>query len=223
MGSYIASKYKGQKTRVKDYAYAFAAEVDRQIESLSRDGFFFRSGRGKKLLEEILPISRLAVSMKLPGSEVEVEAFEGDGPTDGRISVSGFVEDIFNVQVTCVYSYEESLRDELLLKQGVSPAFGHIYRDNKSREIIAETEATDNEEFIMTLSRAVMERFRRKVEKGATPNTDLLIAFNEVTLYGRSAWDRLFGAIADLGGLAEGGFRRVFILNCANNQLYRAA
>jgi hypothetical protein len=43
---------------MKDDAYSFAKEVDRQIEALSLDDYLGRRGRGKALREELYPISR---------------------------------------------------------------------------------------------------------------------------------------------------------------------
>jgi hypothetical protein len=209
--------------KVKGSAYAFAAEVDRKIESFSRNEDLKRKGPCKRLLEEILPISRLALSFKYPGCEVEVEAFEDSGPIDGRIRVTGFREEEFDIQATCVYSHEESLRDELLAQQGVVPGFGPIYREKRSKRIVAEGQCTDVEETLENLSSAIVVRFQKKVEKGATHNTDLLIAFDDITLYGHSLWARLLHRIDRLGGLSGSDFKRVFLLNCATNQLYRAA
>jgi len=208
---------------VKGNAYAFASEVDRQIESFSRDEFLEKKGRCKRLREEILPISRFALSLKLPGCEVEVEVFEDSGPVDGRIRVSGFRVDEFDVQATFVYDYTDSLRDELLARQGAAPGFGPIYRDKQFDGIIACGQATDVEETLDILSLAILARFQNKTEKGATSNTALLISFDDVTLSQHSVWTRLLERITRQGGLSGSGFKQIFLLNCATNQLYRAA
>ena len=46
--------------------FEFALEVDRQIASLSREELRMRTGRAKRLLEELFPLSRFALRMKLP-------------------------------------------------------------------------------------------------------------------------------------------------------------
>ena len=61
-------------------AFEFAAKVDSDIEALSASDHRLRVGRAKVLLEELLPISRLALSLKTRGLSVQVEGYEDDGP-----------------------------------------------------------------------------------------------------------------------------------------------
>jgi hypothetical protein len=208
---------------VKGTAYAFAGEVDREIESFSKTDYLERKGRCKRLLEEILPISRLALSLKRPGCEVEVEAFEDSGPVDGRIRISGFLQEEFSVEVTYVYDYEDSLRGELLSLRGFTPGFGPIQRDKQSRHILAEGEATDTEETLQELAAGIFSRFQRKSARAVTPNTDLIIGFDDVTVYGYSLWARLIESLRMMGGLSGSSFRRVFLINCATNQVVQVA
>lgn len=101
-------------------AYSFAQQVDREIEALSLSDYIRRKERGKRLRDELYPICRLALHLKQPGLEIEVEAFEDDGPVDGHIRESGFREEEFDIEVTSDYSHDESLRDELLVAEGVA-------------------------------------------------------------------------------------------------------
>jgi len=55
-------------------AYEFARFVDNEIEKLTREEFFMRTGRSKKLREEIFPLSRLALHFAQPGLKVFVES-----------------------------------------------------------------------------------------------------------------------------------------------------
>ena len=137
----------GVTTHMKGTAYLFASEVDRQIEALLEAEYLMRRDRGKVLQEELLPISRLALHLKQPGQEVEVEAFENDGEADGYIRVTGFREQEFNVQVTCAFTYEESMRRELLVTEWAAPGAGDIYRDRKTKQIVATGAATDIQRF----------------------------------------------------------------------------
>ncbi len=63
--------------------FEFALEVDQQIASLTREQYYLRTGRAKILLEELYPLSRFALRLQYPGIQLEVEAFEDDGPIDG--------------------------------------------------------------------------------------------------------------------------------------------
>lgn len=206
-------------------AYVFANEVDRQIEVLSSDGYFLRprTTRGKVLQEELLPISRLALHLKQPGLEVEVEAFENNGEADGHIQITGFREQEFNVQVTYDFTYKESLRNELLVSKGVAPGAGDIHRDKKTKEVIAIMAATDTDEHIGRVSQSVMFLFQKKIEKRYSRNTTLIIAFDAVKLYGSSNWCRLFASLKQAGGLSGSNFIAVYLFNSATNELQRAA
>jgi len=122
---------------MKSTAYCFAKEVDRKIEELTRDDYLRRKGRGKRLREELYPISRLALHLKQPGLEIEVEASEDDGPVDGHIREFGFCEQEFDVEVTSDYGHDESLRDELLVAESFTWGTGEIRRDKTSLEVVA--------------------------------------------------------------------------------------
>jgi hypothetical protein len=208
---------------MKRNAFDFAHEVDQEIERLSVKEDLLHKGRGKLLLEELLPISRLGIFFKLPGLKVEVEAFENAGAVDGHISIKGFRSDEFDVQVTYIHGYEESLRRELLVSQGTTPGAGLIFRDKRTKKITAIMKGTDREEQIDNLSGAIVERFRNKASKTYSTNTILLIAFDNVMFGGLNAWGDLLCAIQAKGGLGGHKFSRVFLFNSAHNELHRAA
>jgi hypothetical protein len=208
---------------VKGGAYQFASEVDHLIDDLQNRDFHCRIGRSKQLREELLPLSRLALLMKLPGLEVDVEAFEDSGRADGCIRVTGYYEREFEVQVTYAgYEGDQALRAELIASQGYGPGAGHIQRDTKTRKIIATMAALDHDEHIGRLSAAIVEQFRKKSLKTYAKDTVLLIAFDEIKLYGRRAWVNLFGAIAAAGGLTGSQFDAVYVVNCTTNEIHRA-
>jgi hypothetical protein len=208
---------------MKQKAFEFAQEVDQQIEQLSSEEYHLRRGRSKMLQEELLPISRLGIHFKIPGLDVEVEAFEDNGPADGHISISGFRSEEFDVQVTYIYSYEDSLRRELLLTQGAAPASGKISRDRRNQKIVSTMTGVDPDQHLELLAKEIVERFKKKASMEYNANTDLLIAFDEVRLYGNKDWDKLIAAINTKGGLVGSKFHRVFVLNCAHNEMQRAA
>ncbi len=210
---------------MKCQAFEFAGEVDRQIEQLSSEDLHLRRGRAKRLQEELLPISRLALHFKLPGLNVVVEAFEDDGPVDGHILVSGFRAEEFNVEVTCSHDYKESMRSELLHSQGVVPGAGPISRDKLTRRVVAKMAAThaDHDVRIRSVAHVVAELFRKKAAKVYPSNTVLLIAFDDVSVYRNHAWGILLAEVEAVGGLRGSSFRWVFLFNCANNELQQAA
>jgi hypothetical protein len=208
---------------MKATAYLFARKVDRQIEALSDADYLMRRAPGKVLQEEFLPISRLALHLKQPGLEVEVEAFENSGEADGHIRVTGFREQEFNVQVTCAFTYEESMRNELLVAKGSAPGAGEIYRDKKTKQIVATMAATDADEHISRIALSVVELYKKKVAKTYSKDTVLIIAFNDIKLYGRYNWNQLFASLDKEGGLSGSEFMAIYLFNNVTNELHRAA
>lgn len=209
---------------MKDSAYAFAAKVDRLIGDLKNKEFHRRIGRSKQLREELFPLSCLALFLKMPGLEVEVEASENSGRADGYIRITGFRQREFEVQIAYAgYENEDALRAELLVSQGFVPGAGGIRRDKKNGDIGATMAAVEHDEHIGRMSAAVMDRFRKKALKPYAQGTVLLVAFEEIKLYGRSAWTSLFIKIAEAGGMAGSQFDEIYIFNGPTNEIQRAA
>ncbi|MFZ2269787.1 MAG: hypothetical protein WAV95_19605 [Azonexus sp.] len=201
-------------------AYEFAQRVDARIEALPPEQFRERQRDAKRLLEELYPLSRLALSFKQPGLHVLVEAHEDSGRADGKIWLSGFLDKSFEVQVTFAgYGRPEALRASLLLRQGSGP--GEPERKADETPAIGEPEDTDVS--ISKLAASICERGRSKVAKSYAPGTVLLIAFEDVRLRGQSAWSRLYWAIENAGRLEQGPFARVYLFNSYSNELQQVA
>jgi hypothetical protein len=208
---------------MKGDAYSFAKEVDRQIEALSLDDYLRRRGRGKVLREELYPISRLALLLKQPGLEVDVEAYEDDRPADGHIRERGFRDREFDIQVTSDYSHDESLRDELLATEGVSWGAGDIRRDKSSGKVIASPGVVDYEEHFKRISESLVRLFRKKAAILYGSDTVLIISFDEIKIAGHYAWEKLVSFVDEKGGLSGSAFRSVYLFNIATNELQRVA
>jgi len=201
-------------------AYEFARFVDNEIEKLTREEFFMRTGRSKKLREEIFPLSRLALHFAQPGLKVFVESANGSTPPDGHIAISGFRTEAQDVEITYVRSYEDSLRDELLHTVGASPGAGPIERNKLTHQIFAQQSGSDRGEQIAALAAAVSKRYEAKASKNYPASTILLIAFQDITFYGFSAWRELVERIGDAPARP---FKRVYLLNCLTNELQAIA
>lgn len=208
---------------MRDTAYNFASQVDREIEALSTEKYLLHKGRAKQLREELLPISRLALHFALPGLSVEVEAFENSGPVDGHISLRGYRNEDFDVEVTYARSHEDSMRRELLHKTGFTPEAGSIYQDKCSGKIIAEQGGRDINENVTAAATTIAELPAKKVSKPYPENTILLIAIDDITFYGSTAWSELFNLLARKGGFFSGPCCRVYLFNCATNEIQIAA
>jgi len=200
--------------------FEFALEVDQQIASLTREQYYLRTGRAKILLEELYPLSRFALRLQYPGIQLEVEAFEDDGPIDGVLRWKRIPESELQVEVTYVHSYEEALRRELLWTTGSTPGAGKINRE-AHRKIVAVGEIVSTAEDVSRLAASIVDLFKKKRAKRYPRGTILLIAFDDPTFFGFDHWQLLFQSIENLGGLT-GGFGEVHLLNCGSNELIAA-
>lgn len=208
----------------KASAYDFASVVDRQIEELPGDVYLRRLGRAKQLVEELYPLSRLAIHFKQPGLEVEVEGFEDDGRSDGSIAIRGFREREIEVQITYAgFSYDEALRAELLVSEGACPGAGEIQRERKSGGITARMGGVDHGEHVTRIASAVVDRFRDKATKPYDHGTVLLIAFHDVKLSGQRDWEQVLSAVKDEIRKTVAPFIEIYLFNGATNELRRAA
>ena len=201
--------------------YNFAQRTDDRIRSLKKADYLTHSNGAKVICEEVLAISRLGLYLKQPGLDINIESRENNDPIDGCITVKGFWEAEYNVEITCTYSYEESLRYELLVAKGVAPGHGSIERDRESRRILAETAATDIDAHIGNTAKAILERYRAKAVKKYPRNTILVVVFDEYNLYGLRQWCGLCSAIDDIGGLPKGSFEHIYLYNAASNEIHR--
>lgn len=199
-------------------AFEYAMEVDKRIDGLSNEEFHLKKAQGKVLLEELYPLSRLALFFKQPGLEVLVEGFEDCGRADGKIIVTGFKSLEAEIQLTFAgYSYDDALRSELLLSQGCAPFSGEIKR--KKGKIEARMEAVDPDEYIDKLAKSIVSRFQKKSKKDYLNDTILLIAFDEYKLFGNSKWNLLFSKLTAEITTDKTLFSAVYLFNCWTNQL----
>jgi hypothetical protein len=209
---------------VKAEVYQFAATVDRLLNDLNDDQFHRRIGRSKQLREELFPLSRLGLFMKLPGLDVEVEACEDTGRADGYIRITGFRQREFEVQITYAgYEGQDALRAELLASQGFTPGAGDIHRRKKDGKIISTMAAVDHDEHIGRMGTAVLRQFRKKSTKPYAQGTVLLIAFEEIKLYGYLAWKSLVDALVEEGRMSGSQFSEIYLFNGATNEIRKAA
>lgn len=208
---------------MRDNAFSFASEVERQIQALSAEDFYLRRGRAKILLEEWYPISRLALHFKQPNLEILVDAFGDSGVADGRIEEHGFRNRIFDIQVTYVEDHEGALRRELMHHQGFTPGTGPICRLKPSRRIVADLAAVDFDHNVKRAAAGIAQRFAKKAAISYPPSTVLLLAFDDVTLDGFSMWRQLLDNIHEQATLFGSSFNSVYLINCATNEIVRAA
>jgi hypothetical protein len=203
--------------------YEYAEQIDRRIGALLPRDLIRKSRVAKRLLEELYPLGRLALQFKRPDVDVQVEAYENSGAADGKITLSGPYERVFEIQVTFVDSAEEALRRELLWKQGWTPGAGAIARKRNSREIEAEVGFQDVDQPIKDLGQSIVDLAEKKRDRDYGPDAILLVAFNDGFLQGWDAWQAIVSEVRTRGGVQLGCFDSVYLLNTASNELHRVA
>ncbi|TJY62278.1 hypothetical protein E4T66_08645 [Sinimarinibacterium sp. CAU 1509] len=206
---------------MREPAYDFAARIDQDIEALSaeQDQKPSLTHRGKKLIEEYLPLSRFALSLKVPGLNVGIETTVPGAEEDGIIYLTGFVEKIIRVQIAYMYSHNESLRDEALQRYGVTFGSGPISR-LKNGEIMATPEVEDMDAPMRRVAAGAVERYEKKRTRYCD-GMYLLIAFADIRIYGDWSWAKVRELIDSSGGFKSGPFQQVWLCNCTYNQLRR--
>lgn len=203
-------------------AYQYLELVEGKIEALpSGDYLLKKSESSKFLLEEALPIAKLAISLKQPGLKIEVEAFDDDREEDGLITESGFRSNKLPVQVTHCYSYEQALRDEELALTGATFGAGPITRDKKSGKVVSEAGAQDTGAHISKLVESIAFVFEKKNNKNYATKMVLVISFSEVKLAGLSQWVLLFDQLKGRVRFPSSSFLRVYLYNSASNEIQR--
>ena len=204
---------------MRNNAYDFAIEVDRQIKELSNKDFHLRNGKAKRLREELYPIARLALHYKQPGLEIEVEAFENSGEVDGHLVARGFNNYQFNIEVTFVHTHEDALRSELMVNRGVAPCTGPIHRNGRLGPIVATHSPVNYYDEYDSLAAMIVELFNNKIAKSYPPKTVLIIAFEELKFRGYEMWTNLLTKINHRVQLNSSSFQSVYLLNCTSNEL----
>jgi hypothetical protein len=209
---------------MKFTAHEFAKAIEARIEALTLEQYHKRPRIAKRLIEELYPISRLALALQQPGLIVEVEALENSGRADGNIWVSGFLNRVFEVQATFAgYERSDALRSKLLVDQGFAPGAGPIERDRGTGQILATMEAEDIYAPVKRLGESICERSKAKAARPYAPGTVLLIAFEDMRIRGRGWWDLLYSAIDGNGGVEGGAFAQIYLFNGCSNELQQAA
>jgi hypothetical protein len=104
-----------------------------------------------------------------------------------------------------------------------TPGSGEIQRGKKRIGIIASMGSVTHDEHIDRIASGIFERFHDKCKKTYALGTVLLIAFEEVKLYGCKNWHQLLVAVDEKGGMSGTSFTEVYLFNGATNEVHRAA
>lgn len=128
--------------------------------------YWEQKGRNvKRLLEEAIPISRLALHFSKPGDEAYVTLYPEREQFDALIEVEGFSPRSFKVEATTTETPDESVfRRQALSRDGFVHLTGPIH--SEGREIISEGEMVNVREEEERFATLLFDRMKVKAESG---------------------------------------------------------
>ena len=135
----------------------------------------------KRLLEELIPISRYVQARYREGRRIKVRWFSGSQPYDAvLLSSGGLVEHRMAprrtlVEVTTSVHQNEHLARQLLHERGGSFGVKGISRDKKTRDIVSKPHVHTNDELAKDLAVQILGRLESKAGKKYPPETVLII------------------------------------------------
>ena len=137
--------------------------------------YFERKGLNvPRFVAEVVPVSRLALLLATPGSEVYVTCFADSRNYDAEIEISDWRPRSFRVEVTTTEPDDVVLRRQALSRVGHVMLAGPIRREG--RKVIAEPEMVNVHEEEQRRTALMLERLRDKVESGRyDANTAFLV------------------------------------------------
>jgi hypothetical protein len=124
----------------KRHAFEFCQWINHKFREMRRAGdfdklYFERRGKNvKKLIEEAMPLSRLALHLSTPESEVYITLSSGNQNYDAVLNIEGFSKRTFKVEVTTTETEETTLRRQVLSRDGHVPLSGPIKRTKSGIE-----------------------------------------------------------------------------------------
>jgi hypothetical protein len=165
----------------KRHAFEFCQWINHKFQEMRRLGnfdklYFERKGKNvKKLIEEAVPLSRLALHLSTPGSEVYVTLFSGNQNYDAVVDIEGFSKHTFKVEITTTETEETTLRRQVLSRDGYVPLAGPIERTRAGIEYGYEfTDVDTNETKMIDL---VFERLMTKIKSGSYDKDTAILVY----------------------------------------------
>ncbi len=141
--------------------------------------YFERKGEGrrvKKLLEEAIPASRLALYLSVPGSDVFVTLHEGNQNFDATLEIEGFTQRMFKLEITMAETKEAPLRRQALSKYGHVPLSGAIDK-HKDGSISWEHEMVNVEDREQEYVELMFRQLLKKLEGDNYPTETAILVY----------------------------------------------
>ncbi|MBA3709057.1 MAG: hypothetical protein H0W83_09590 [Planctomycetes bacterium] len=166
----------------------------------------------RRLRDEALPISRFVTSMKLPGLSVRCALSTGGANYDATVTVRGYRDADFKIEVVGTDREEDGLRTKLLDETGWAPGHGPI-KQVRGQGVVAEMEAYDGEFPNRDQAQKAIEAYAQKSAKPYTNDTQLLIVANLCLPLTLDEWQSVMTTVrAGING-AAGPFAAVYLMN----------
>ena len=156
-----------------------------------------KSDLEKKLIEELLPLSRYIQMKYSPGRKIKIKWTYGNQPCDAYILSSGLFVDIGEVsrkyflEVTTAVHQNDYLCRQYLHEQGHCWGPKGTKRDKITKEIISKPYAWSGYEHADDFGEIIIKRIIEKNNKNYPENTLLLIWCQLNYIFSDSEWDHM--------------------------------
>lgn len=182
-------------------AFELCRWVNAQFRAMQGTGrfdeiYFERKGFNvPRFVAEAVPVSRLALLLATPGSEVHVTCFADSRNYDAHIEISGWAPRSFKVEVTTTEPDDVVLRRQALSRAGHVMLAGPIRREG--RTVIEDPEMVNVRDEEQRRTGLMLERLRSKIESGRYDgDTAFLVYSTDLFRIGVEARAELVGDVA---------------------------
>ena len=196
--------------------YDFFDQVKRSTHGVARLRLRPRLGPEKKLVEELIPISRYIQARYREGRRIRVRWFGGSQPYDAILFSSGelvkhrMAPRRALIEVTTTVHPNEHLARKLLQDRGGSFGVKGISQDKKTGVIVSRPHVFTSDENITDLAAQIIERIRNKSAKPYPPETVLVVNCVPNLLIYEDEWNEAIERVKE--SEAHRDFREVYVV-----------
>ena len=138
-----------------------------------------RKGEGrcvKKLIEEAIPASRLALYLSVPFTDVFLTLHAGNQNYDATIERKGFTQDVFKLEITTASTKEAYLRREALARYGHVSLLGPINK-HKDGSITSKPKMVNIRKFEQKCTDLMFTALLDKIKSGKYPEETAILVY----------------------------------------------
>ncbi len=213
-------KRLSSKEFVEKASYALLREIDSEggISRLRR-----RTGKFKKLIEEVLPISFFIRCFERPGLDLYCEYLSGNQSYDAKIYCEGLLvekqslKSEFFLEVSIACHPKDYLKRECL-ERGLPSFGGNDIERLKNGTIKSSPEVSDSDELMEKHFEFIKSRIDGKNKIQYPPDTYLIIPLFPDTLIMRNEWLEIIRRLASIDNIFS-AFCGLFIFDTISNRM----